>query len=108
MYVTMNRIPVNDAYIDEFEQRFRDRVAAVDNEPGFVRNLVLRPADDSSEYHIVMTLWQSRQDFEAWTHSDSFKKAHEKARETPREMYAGRNVLEMFDVVCDSDQSNSA
>ncbi len=102
MFVVMNRIPVNEPFRDEFEESFRKRQGLVDQSPGFVRNLVLRPVDDSSDYHVVLTLWESKADFEAWTRSESFVRAHEQARQTPREMYAGRNVLEMFEVVSDS------
>jgi len=103
MYVVMNRIPVNRDYWEDFEQRFMKRQGLVDQSPGFVRNMVLRPDNENSEYHIVMTLWQSHQAFIDWTESESFRQAHAQARETPGEMYAGRNVLEMFEVVSDSD-----
>ena len=102
MYVVMNRIPVKKEHWDDFEQRFKQRQGLVDQEPGFVRNMILRPDDDSSEYHVVMTFWESRQAFVDWTRSESFRQAHLSARETPREMYAGRNVLEVFDVVTDT------
>jgi heme-degrading monooxygenase HmoA len=102
MYIVMNRIPVNKDYWSDFEQRFLQRQGFVDQSPGFIRNLVLRPDDDSSEYHVVMTLWQTHKDFIDWTESDSFRQAHAQARETPKEMYAGRNVLEMFTVISDS------
>jgi len=102
MFVVMNRIPVNEEFREDFEARFRERQGLVDQSPGFVRNLVLRPSDGSSEYHIVMTLWESREAFEAWTRSEAFARAHEKAKETPKAMFNGRNVLEMFEVVSDS------
>jgi heme-degrading monooxygenase HmoA len=102
MYIVMNRIPVNPEYWGDFEQRFMQRRGLVDQEPGFIRNLVLRPDEKSSDYHVIMTLWQDRQAFVDWTESDSFRQAHARARETPAEMYAGRNFLEMFEVVSDS------
>jgi len=102
MFVVMNRIPVNKAFWEDFEENFRNRQGLVDQSPGFVRHLILRPAEGSSDYHVVLTLWESKADFEAWTRSESFARAHEKARQTPPEMYAGRNVLEMFEVVSDS------
>jgi len=102
MYIVMNRIPVNREYREDFEERFKSRQGLVDQSPGFIRNLVLRPTDDSSDYHIVMTMWQDRQAFLDWTESDAFRQAHVQARETPREMFSGRNVLETFEVVSDS------
>lgn len=103
MYIVMNRIPVNKEYQDDFEERFRQRQGLVDQSPGFIRNLVLRPTDDTSDYHVVMTLWQDRQAFLDWTESKAFREAHAQSRETPREMFAGSNVLETFEVVSDSD-----
>ena len=106
MYVVMNRIPVNKPFVEDIEERFKKRLGSVDSSPGFVRNFVLRPDEDSGEHHIVMTLWEDKASFEAWTQSDSFREAHKSIRETPKEMYAGRNVLEKFEVV--SDSSNHA
>ena len=106
MYVVMNRIPVNKPFVEDFEERFKKRLGSVDSSPGFVRNLVLRPDEGGGEHHIVMTLWEDKASFEAWTQSDSFREAHKSIRETPKEMYAGRNVLEKFEVV--SDSSNDA
>jgi len=103
MYVVMNRIPVNPEFREDFEERFRNRLGLVEQAPGFIRNLILRPVEESSDYHVVMTLWESQQAFEDWTHSESFAQAHEKARQTPVEMYKGRNVLELFKVVSDSE-----
>jgi heme-degrading monooxygenase HmoA len=80
------------------------RRGLVDQSPGFLRNLVLRPDADSSDYHVVMTLWQDHQSFVDWTESESFRQSHAQVRNSPREMYAGRNVLEMFEVVSDSGE----
>jgi heme-degrading monooxygenase HmoA len=49
-----------------------------------------------------MTLWESRQAFEAWTHSESFRQAHAKAGQTPKEWFIGPTKLEIFDAVTDS------
>lgn len=102
MYVVMNRIPVNKQYHEDFAERFRQRAGLVDQSPGFIRNLVLRPDDDSSDYHIVMTMWQDKAAFVAWTESDAFKQAHAQARHAPAEMFAGKSVLESFTVVSDT------
>lgn len=102
MMVVMNRIPVKPEHWDAFEKRFLDRAGLVDSSPGFIRNWVLRPAKGTSDYHVVMTLWENREAFEAWTRSDAFIQAHKRARETPREIYNGPNVFEMFEVVSDT------
>lgn len=103
MYIVMNRIPVKREYQQEFEERFKRRQGLVDQSPGFIRNLVLRPSDDSSEYHIVLTMWRDRQAFLDWTESDAFRQAHAQARETPRDMFTGQSKLETFELVSDSD-----
>jgi len=46
-----------------------------------------------------MTLWETKRDFENWIKSDSFKKAHEKARETPREWFVAPTKLDAFESV---------
>ena len=51
----------------DFEARFEQRAGLVDGEPGFIRNTILRPEGNSSDQHIVMTLWESREAFEAWS-----------------------------------------
>jgi len=97
MFVTMNRFTIDPAHWEGFEARFRNRAGLVDGEPGFIRNDLLRPAEDSGEQHIVFTMWESRKDFETWTKSESFRKAHEKVRETPREWFLAPTRLEAFE-----------
>ncbi len=102
MFVTMNRFTIDPAHWDDFENRFKQRAGLVDGEPGFIRNAVLRPQENTSDQHIVMTLWESRQAFEAWTHSESFRQAHAKAGQTPKDWFVGPSNLEIFDAVTDS------
>jgi len=102
MFVTMNRFTIDPNHWEDFENRFKQRAGLVDDEPGFIRNAVLRPSDDSSKQHIVMTLWESRKAFMAWTKSESFRKAHAKAGQTPKEWFVGPTTLEMFKAIIDS------
>jgi heme-degrading monooxygenase HmoA len=101
MFVVMNRIAVNQAFAEAFEDRFRHRAGEVDKMPGFIRNLVLRPVSPDDPY-VVLTLWESREAFEAWTQSDAFRKGHSRSGTLPREAFAGPSRLEMFDVFADS------
>jgi heme-degrading monooxygenase HmoA len=100
MIVVMNRIPVAPGFGETFEERFRNRAGLIDQEPGFIRNEILKPL--KSDYYIVKTYWRSREDFERWTNSESFRRAH--ANRPPAEMFAGPNVLEIHEVVQQTGQ----
>jgi len=102
MFVTMNRFTIDPDHWENFEDRFKQRAGLVDGEPGFIRNAVLRPAEGNGRAHIVMTLWESRDAFLAWTKSESFKKAHAKAGQTPKEWFVAPTKLEMFEAVTDT------
>ena len=101
--VVANRIPVSQGHEEAFEARFRERAGLVDHSPGFVRNLVLRPAavaHSKATTYVVMTYWADHASFEAWTQSDSFREAH---RDRPPEgMIAGPSTLEIHEVVSDT------
>ncbi|ATX82430.1 Heme-degrading monooxygenase HmoA [Mariprofundus ferrinatatus] len=102
MFVTMNRFTIDPEHWPAFEARFRERAGLVDGEPGFIRNAVLRPESDTTNQHVVMTMWESRSAFEAWTRSEAFRKAHEKAGQTPPAWFIAPSKLEMFESVTDS------
>nr|CRH05793.1 Putative antibiotic biosynthesis monooxygenase [Candidatus Magnetococcus massalia] len=98
MIVVMNRIPVKSEHHESFEERFKNRAGLVDKSPGFIRNVVLRPMKETSDYHVIMTFWESEQHFMDWTQSESFREAHKNAGSNP-EIYKGPNVFEMFEAV---------
>ena len=102
MYIVMNRIPVNPEYAQQFEDRFTKRAGMVDKMEGFIRNQVLRPKNPEDPY-IVLTMWESESHFQAWVDSDAFKKGHARSGSLPKEAFAGRNKLEAFEVVSDTD-----
>jgi len=102
MYIVMNRIDVSPEYAEAFEERFRSRARAVDEMPGFIRNLVLRPQRPEDPY-IVLTMWRSREDFEAWTRSDAFQRGHARSGSLPSEAFRGPSKLEQYEVVLDSE-----
>jgi heme-degrading monooxygenase HmoA len=102
MFVTMNRIPVNPEHAPQFEENFRQRARLVDQMPGFVRNLVLRPADPTREPYVVMTFWESRAHFEGWVNSPEFKEGHARSGTLPRETFRGHSQLEAYEVLTDS------
>lgn len=98
MIVTCNRIPVNPEHADAFEQTFADRASLVDGMPGFVAFQLLRPTTPDAPY-IVMTFWESKEHFDAWTNSDSFKKGHAKSGTLPEGTFTGHPTLELHEVI---------
>ena len=70
MFVICNRIPVAKGHEEEFEKLFLERDDSKSQHPlrsfpGFIRNDILRPTKE--EPYIVLTYWDSLEDFEAWT-----------------------------------------
>jgi len=102
MFVTMNRIFINKGYIEAFEERFRDRAHEVDKMKGFIRNLVLRPNNTDDPY-VVMTFWETEEDFTAWIHSEAFIKGHAKSGTLPKEAFSTDSHLETFDLFLDTE-----
>lgn len=98
----MNRIFVNEGYTDGFEQRFKNRAHEVDKMKGFVRNVVLKPKGPEQPY-VVMTFWESEDDFNNWVKSDAFIKGHAKSGTLPKEAFSTESHLETFDVFLDTE-----
>ena len=103
MITVMNRIFVNPEYQGDFEERFLNRARMVDQMPGFVSNQVLRPVAPGDPY-IVLTLWHSREHFDAWTSSDAFTQGHARSGTLPGEAFSGPNKLELHEVLQDSSR----
>ncbi len=98
MIVVQNRVPVAEGQEEAFLDRFRTRKGLVDQQPGFIRNMVLRPI--KRDTFIVLTFWESEEHFRAWTKSDAFKEAH--SRVPPKEMFKGHAELEIHEVALDT------
>ena len=105
MIVVANRIHVAKGQEQAFENRFRGRAGLVENHKGFVRFQLLKPATveihgremGGSEYYVVLTTWESKEDFVGWTQSEDFQAAH--SHRPPKEMFAGPNVFEMHEII---------
>jgi heme-degrading monooxygenase HmoA len=103
MIAVMNRIPVNSEHAEAFEARFSDRAALVDGMPGFVSFRLLRPTKEGDPY-VVMTFWESREHFQAWTESDEFKKGHAQSGQLPRDAFRGHPTLEVMEIILDAQK----
>jgi heme-degrading monooxygenase HmoA len=98
MITVANRIPVNPDHADAFEERFKQRAHLVEGMDGFISFQLLRPTKDGDPY-IVLTLWESRQHFEAWTNSEEFKQGHAQSGTLPKETFLGHPTLEVHEIV---------
>lgn len=98
MIVVQNRVPVAEGFEEAFLDRFRSRRGLVDGQPGFIRNIMLRPIQ--GEFFIVLTFWESEEQFRAWTKSEAFKEAH--SRVPPEGMFKGHAELEIHEVALDT------
>jgi heme-degrading monooxygenase HmoA len=73
----MNVVHVKEDRKEEFERTFLERESRVHLAEGFVAFELLR-RDRDGEY-LVLSSWESREDFDAWLGSDLFKASHEHA-----------------------------
>lgn len=85
----------------QFEERFANRAGMVDTMPGFISNLVLKPTTDGDPY-IVLTFWESREHFEAWTSSAAFQQGHARSGSLGRDAFDGPSKVEVHQVIQDS------
>ncbi|MBW2281820.1 MAG: antibiotic biosynthesis monooxygenase [Deltaproteobacteria bacterium] len=77
MYIATNRFSIGEGRETEFEEVWRSRDSHLDEVPGFQQFRLLRGAtEDGATLYISHTQWESREAFEAWTRSDSFRKSH--------------------------------
>ena len=60
--------------------------------------LLCGPQDEEATLYASHTIWESRQTFDDWTESESFKKAHAQAR-SPNGTYLAPPRFEGFDVL---------
>jgi heme-degrading monooxygenase HmoA len=103
MITTANRIFVNPDYAAQFEENFRNRAGLVDRMPGFVSNQLLRPVNPGDPY-IVLTVWESRAQFEAWVRSDAFREGHARSGSLPKETFSAPSKLELHEIVLDTSR----
>ncbi|HTT34502.1 MAG TPA: antibiotic biosynthesis monooxygenase [Thermoplasmata archaeon] len=81
-WVVTNRIRVDaPSDADRIVEAFRHRLGAVDRQPGFRGLEVWREADGREV--VVLTRWETRQEFEAWVASPAFQHAHARADGSP-------------------------
>ena len=99
MFIAMNRFKVFKDATEEFEAVWRNRDSHLAEMKGFMAFHLLRGSE--AEDHILYsshTTWRTKADFEAWTQSEQFRKAHSRAPST-KALYAGHPNFEGFETV---------
>ena len=99
MYIAMNRFRIAPGAEQTFEKLWSDRTSHLDGVPGFREFHLLRgAADEEGTLYASHTIWETHAAFEAWTQSESFRKAHQQAR-APSGTYLGHPRFEGFEVI---------
>ena len=100
LFIAMNHFHVAAGRASEFEDRWRNRKSYLDEVPGFVEFQLVRGKDDDDGSHRYAShaIWQSRQAFVDWTHSEAFRKAHGGAR-MPEGLVLGHPVFKGWEAV---------
>ena len=95
----MNRFRIALGREQDFEEIWRKRESHLDEVPGFREFHLLRgPSDEAATLYASHSVWSSREAFQAWTESESFKKAHAQAR-APQGTYLEHPRFEGFEVI---------
>ena len=99
MFIAMNRFKVTKGCEQDFEQVWRRRESYLGEMPGFiVFHLLKGPEREDHVLYSSHTMWRSHADFEAWTKSEQFRKAHASAGGN-RPLFQGHPEFEGFHVV---------
>lgn len=96
MFIAMNRFKVKKGSEHDFEQVWLTRDTHLEDVPGFIQfHLLKGPEHDDYVLYASHSLWRSQADFEAWTRSDAFRKAHASAG-SGKPLYLGHPEFEGF------------
>ncbi len=102
MYIAMNRFKVTKGCEDQFENVWRNRDRRLTEVPGFKEfHLLKGPEQDDHTLFASHTIWNSHDDFVAWTKSQHFRDAHKNAGDN-KAMYLGHPQFEGFEVVLEN------
>ncbi|CUH89510.1 Heme-degrading monooxygenase 1 [Phaeobacter sp. CECT 5382] len=76
-YIAMNRFKIRPGRDADFEDIWKTRESHLNELKGF-REFRLLKGPESEEYHLYSShvVWDSREDFEAWTKSEQFRASH--------------------------------
>lgn len=99
MFIATNRFKISPEHHNAFRERWLARETHLETVPGFVAFHLLEGAKrDDHVLFVSHTIWQTREDFEAWTKSEQFRAAHVQAAQGVS-MALSRPEFEGFEVV---------
>lgn len=99
MFIAMNRFMVIKDSAEDFERVWLGRESQLDEMDGFVEFRLLRgPEAEDYILYASHTIWRSRAQFEAWTRSEQFRKAHGRVPGT-KPLYLGHPQFEGFETI---------
>ncbi|AIG64861.1 antibiotic biosynthesis monooxygenase [Corynebacterium atypicum] len=115
--VKINALTVPEEARASLEERFANRLHAVDKQPGFGGFQLLRPTAGEDRYFVV-TWWDSNEAYENWVNGKDFARSHSDVKDAgesahgkvdveadehaKRRPAAVRSEILEFDVVLDS------
>ncbi|MEM5688259.1 antibiotic biosynthesis monooxygenase [Bacillus cereus] len=76
-YIVCNNISVTDEGRPVFENRLKTAQALLKTNQDSKRSALLRPLSDDT--YVILTMWETEQNFKNWTESRSFENAHKNA-----------------------------
>lgn len=75
-YCVLNNIYVNAGMEESFEARFLNRQSNLTTVDGFKALRVMKA--ESGPYYVILSLWNSSQDFHNWQDSNQYQNTHKK------------------------------
>ena len=99
MSIAMNRFRIHVGHEDDFEKLGSERDSHLHEVPGFREFHLLRgeTADEITTY-VSHSVWNSREAFQDWTRSESFRKSHARAQ-SPAGTLEGHPKFEGYEIV---------
>ncbi|HFD12172.1 MAG TPA: antibiotic biosynthesis monooxygenase [Crenotrichaceae bacterium] len=97
MYIAMNRFKIAPGCEEDFINIWKNRDTYLATVPGF-KSFHLLQGPSTEEYTLFASHseWESQQDFENWTKSEAFRKAHANAGGSKKDIYLGPPQFEGF------------
>ncbi len=104
MIAVMTKFPIKPEYFQEFKKLVESfGQKGIKEQKGFIKMEILEPKKlpiphlPENNIFIILTYWESMEDFINYTKSEAFRKAHEK--QPPKEIFAGQLSVEVYEII---------